>query len=190
MANAQAATAREADLRQTAKVLIVRALSARATTGSVEIGGSRYRCALGRSGRRARKREGDGATPIGCYELRFALWRRDRTLPPTTGLRVRPIKASDGWCDADNDRNYNRLVQHPYPASAEHLMREDRLYDLIVVIGHNDRPRQKGMGSAIFMHLARPGYSPTAGCVALSERDLRQVMRRLGRTTRVVIAAR
>lgn len=176
-------------MRQSGKTLIVRAISARATTGVLVIGGRSYRCALGRSGRRARKREGDGATPIGRYPLRYGMWRRDRGFPPATGLRLRSVKHNDGWCDDARDRNYNRLVRHPYPASAEELRRGDDLYDLIVVIGHNDRPRQRGMGSAIFMHVARPGYLPTAGCVALTARDLRLVLRHLGPGTELVVPA-
>jgi L,D-peptidoglycan transpeptidase YkuD (ErfK/YbiS/YcfS/YnhG family) len=86
------------------------------------------------------------------------------------------------------DRNYNKLVKHPYPVSAEVMWREDSLYDVVLVLGYNRRPRVRGRGSAIFMHLARPGYAPTAGCVALSGRDMRIVLERLapGATMSVV----
>lgn len=167
--------------------LVVHARSACATRGVVRLGTWRFPCALGRSGRRTGKREGDGATPFGEFALREVLYRADRDLPPRTGLTARPIRRHDGWCDEPADRNYNRLVRHPYPASAEHLMREDTLYDLIVVLGCNDRPRVRGLGSAIFIHLARPGYAPTAGCIALSRRDLLLVLRRCRRGTRIVV---
>jgi len=101
---------------------------------------------------------------------------------------VRAIKPDDGWCDATGDRNYNRWVQHPYPASAERLWRKDALYDVIVVLDHNRRPRVQGAGSAIFMHLARPGYRPTEGCVAFAHRHLLLVIAAARRSTRVVIA--
>lgn len=156
--------------------LAVRQLSGRATRGLLAAGGRTWPCAIGRSGRRALKREGDGATPTGAFILIEVLYRADRTLPPATSLPCRPIGPHDGWCDAVGDRNYNRRVRHPYPASAERLWREDHLYDLVVVLACNVQPRVQGRGSAIFMHLARAGYAPTEGCIALSERDLRQML--------------
>lgn len=155
--------------------------------GVVQVGRLLLRCAFGRCGRRADKREGDGATPIGTLSLKEVFYRRDRGLPPRTALPVRPIHPLDGWCDAVGDRNYNRRVRHPYPASAEHLRREDDVYDIIVVLDANERPRIQGRGSAIFMHLARPGYAATAGCVALSRRDLRLLLSHAGRRTRLIV---
>jgi L,D-peptidoglycan transpeptidase YkuD (ErfK/YbiS/YcfS/YnhG family) len=133
-------------------------------------------CALGRSGQRALKREGDGATPMGRWPLRAVLYRADRVSRPHTRLPVRPIRPGDGWCDSSSDRNYNRHVSLPYPASAERLWREDRLYDIIVLLGYNDRVRVRGRGSAIFMHVASPGLGPTEGCIALQLRHLRCIL--------------
>ena len=124
---------------------------------------------------------------MGVYAVRGVCWRPDRSLPPRTRLPLRAMRRDDGWCDAPGDRNYNRLVRHPYAASAERLWRDDVLYDLIVILGVNDRPRIQGRGSALFMHLARPDRSPTAGCIALSRRDLMLVLRRLGQSARIVI---
>lgn len=140
------------------------------------IGGPRWRCAIGRGGLSAFKREGDGASPVGTWRMVAVRHRGDRHLPPRTGLPGRAHRPHDGWCDAVGDRNYNRPVQHPYPASAEVMWRADHLYDVVVLIAHNWRPRVQGGGSAIFMHLARPGYTPTAGCVALARRDLETVL--------------
>lgn len=139
-----------------------------------------FRCALGRGGVRpaADKREGDGASPLGSWPLRRLLYRADRGGPPDTALPAQPIGPDDGWCDAPGDPAYNRPVRLPYPASAEHLWLEDHVYDLIVVLGHNDDPPVSGMGSAIFLHLARPDYAPTAGCVALARPDLEAVLAR------------
>lgn len=119
--------------------------------------------------------------------MRHVLYRRDRVLRPRTGLPVRAIAVADGWCDASGNCNYNRAVTLPYPASAERLWREDRVYDLIVVLGHNERPRLRGRGSAIFMHAARAGFAPTEGCMALTPRDLRQVLALVGRGSRVCV---
>jgi L,D-peptidoglycan transpeptidase YkuD (ErfK/YbiS/YcfS/YnhG family) len=104
--------------------------------------------------------------------LRQVLYRADRVARPRTLLPCRPIVASDGWSDDPADRNYNRLIKLPSRAGAEGLKRADHLYDLVLVLGYNDHPRVKGRGSAIFVHLARPGYTPTDGCVALSLRDM------------------
>lgn len=168
--------------------LIVRALGRSAMHGWLEIDGRRCTCALGRGGVRVRKREGDGATPAGTWRLVEVLWRADRVRRPGTSLPVRAIRPDDGWCDAPSDRNYNRHVRHPYPASAERLWREDRVYDIVVVLDHNRRPRVRGHGSAVFMHLARPGLVPTEGCIALAERDLRLVLARARHGTRIVVS--
>ena len=82
------------------------------------------------------------------------------------------IAQDDGWCDAPGDPAYNRPVKLPYSASAERLWREDHLYDIIVVLGFNDDPVVAGKGSAIFLHLAKADYAPTAGCVALALDDM------------------
>ena len=156
--------------------LVVRFLSRRATRGFVEAAGLTFACALGRAGGRARKREGDGATPRGRYNLVCVLYRADRRVRPRTGLPVRWIGPHDGWCDASGDRNYNKAVKLPYPASAEQMCRADGLYDLLVVLDHNTRPRKRGSGSAIFIHVARPGYLPTEGCVALAAPHLQRLL--------------
>jgi L,D-peptidoglycan transpeptidase YkuD (ErfK/YbiS/YcfS/YnhG family) len=157
----------------------VTALAPGGTRGFVKLGALAFPCALGRSGRRAVKREGDGATPIGRWQLLQVLYRADHIRRPPTGLVVRPIRPADGWCDDPADRNYNRPVRHPYPASAERLWREDGLYDCVVVLSHNVRPRVRGAGSAIFMHVAQPGYLPTAGCIALRREHLLRLLRPL-----------
>ena len=159
--------------------LVVRGRSNRDQRGVLTYGSLRLPCALGRSGRRTGKREGDGATPIGRFAVRQAFYRADRLRRPGTRVPLSPLRAHDGWCDDPKDRNYNRYVRHPYPASAEHLWRKDGLYDLVVVIGHNDRPRVRGRGSAVFLHVAGPGLAPTAGCIALRRADLERLMTRL-----------
>src|SRR5262249_10188660 len=106
-------------------------------------------------------------------------YRADRVRRPQTAVAVRPMRHNDGWCDEVGDRNYNRPVRHPYPASAERLWRRDELYDLLIVLAYNERPRVQGRGSAIFMHLAGPGYAPTVGCIALRREHLLRLLARL-----------
>jgi L,D-peptidoglycan transpeptidase YkuD (ErfK/YbiS/YcfS/YnhG family) len=161
-------------------VATVSALSSSACRGILTLGSLTFPCALGRAGCRARKREGDGATPVGLWRLCAVLYRSDRVRRPHTHLPVRAIRQRDGWCDAPADRNYNRPVRHPYPVSAERLWRADGLYDIVVVLDYNDRPRVRGRGSAIFMHVAKPGYAPTEGCIALARAHLQRLLERLG----------
>ena len=154
------------------RTIVVNRAPGRPSEARVVLARGVKRAALGRSGIRALKREGDGATPLGRFPIRQLLYRADRVPRPRTRLPVRPIREGDAWCEEPADRNYNRLVQLAPGSTADRLKRADDLYDLILVLGHNDRPRVRGCGSAIFMHLQREGYAPTAGCIALSYRDL------------------
>jgi L,D-peptidoglycan transpeptidase YkuD (ErfK/YbiS/YcfS/YnhG family) len=144
--------------------------------------------ALGRSGILANKREGDGGTPRGRFRLLRVWWRADRSPRPSTRLPVRRIVRDDAWCEDPCDRRYNRPMKLDTAASGDRLWRDDHLYDLIIELDHNTRPRIAGRGSAVFVHVARPGLRPTAGCVALSASRLRGLLRRLGPRTRIVIA--
>ena len=150
--------------------------------GRLLLGEREIPCALGRSGviAAADKREADGATPLGRWRLRRVLYRADWVGAPVTPLPCSAIARDDGWCDAPRDRAYNRQVKLPYPASCERLWREDRLYDLVCVLGHNDDPPVPGLGSAIFLHVARPDYGPTEGCIALSRADLQGLLAMAG----------
>jgi L,D-peptidoglycan transpeptidase YkuD (ErfK/YbiS/YcfS/YnhG family) len=154
-------------------------------SGLLTIQAETVQAALGRGGVRADKREGDGATPVGVLPLRKVLYRPDRGPAPHTAVPVQPIGRDDGWCDDPASPDYNRPVRLPLDASAEALWREDAVYDIIGVLGWNDSPVQPGRGSAIFLHLAKPDYAPTEGCVALAEGDLRRVLA-LGLTEIVV----
>jgi L,D-peptidoglycan transpeptidase YkuD (ErfK/YbiS/YcfS/YnhG family) len=165
--------------------LFVRALSAASQRGILQFGPFRMPCALGRSGVRALKREGDGATPRGRFPLRRVLYKGRKR--PRTALHLRAIRSSDGWCDSASDRNYNRPVGLPYPARAERLWRADGLYDVIAVLGYNDLPRVRNRGSAIFLHIVRPGFSPTEGCVAVREADLRRLIAAVPRKSVIII---
>jgi L,D-peptidoglycan transpeptidase YkuD (ErfK/YbiS/YcfS/YnhG family) len=134
--------------------------------------GLRLRAAIGRQGVADRKREGDGATPAGTMKLLRVLYRADRVKPPSCAVPIEPIGPKDGWCDDPTDGAYNRMVRLPHQARHELLWRPDELYDIIGVLDWNIPPIP-GAGSAIFLHIAKPDYAPTEGCVALAAPDLR-----------------
>jgi len=163
----------------------VRARPGRPTQGILRAGVLALPVALGRSGIKANKVEGDGATPRGTFRLTRLWWRADRHPRPATALPVRRIRPDDGWCEDAADRHYNQPVKVPTGSMADRLTRADHLYDFIIELDHNTRPRVAGRGSAVFIHAARPGLAPTAGCVALQLKDLRRLLARLGPRTRL-----
>lgn len=145
-------------------------------------------CAIGKGGVTRDKHEGDGATPAGCWTFRRVLYRPDRMAAPATGLPSAVLSPTDGWCDDAGDPRYNQPVSLPFAGRHERLWREDGLYDVIVVLSHNEAPAVPGRGSAIFLHVAAPGYAPTEGCVALALPDLLAVLAAADGHTRVCIA--
>ena len=150
-----------------------------------EYGEKRWRCAVGRGGIHVEKKEGDGVSPVGCWPLRQVFYRADRIARPVTSLPCTAIDPLDGWCDDPAHADYNRQVSLPFDAGHENLWLEDEVYDCIVVLGHNDDPVISGAGSAIFLHIARPNYAPTAGCAALSREDLLAFLAAAGPTTQL-----
>lgn len=155
--------------------------------GWLTAGSLRVQVALGRSGVKANKVEGDGATPRGSFRPLRVWWRADRGLRPRTRLPVRRIGPADAWCEDPIDRRYNRPVRLADGAPGDRLWRSDNLYDLVVEIDHNTRPRVARRGSAVFIHIARPGFRPTAGCIALTPDALRKLLERLTPKMRIVI---
>ncbi|MDE2243487.1 MAG: L,D-transpeptidase family protein [Bradyrhizobium sp.] len=155
--------------------------------GWLAAGGLTVPVALGRGGIRADKREGDGATPRGIFRPLRVWWRADRHPHPKTLLPVRAIRSEDAWCEDPSSGNYNRPLRLKRDSRSDRLMREDRLYDFIVEIDHNTSPRVAGRGSAVFLHLARPDFSPTAGCVSMTRSAMLRLLERLGPQTRIVI---
>ena len=143
--------------------------------------------ALGRGGILADKREGDGGTPRGIFHARRLWWRKDRHIRPRSFLPIRAIRPDDAWCEDPDSRHYNRPVRLARDASADRLTREDALYDFVIEIDHNTRPRIKGRGSAVFLHLARPQFAPTSGCVAMTKPAMLQLLARLGPRTEIII---
>ena len=144
--------------------------------------------AVGRSGVTVDKREGDGATPVGCYPLISVFYRADRIEAPVSQLPGIPLVPNHAWVDDPADANYNRLVALPYPASAEPMWREDELYDALVVIGYNMDPVMSGAGSAIFLHIATPDFARTAGCIAVAKEVLLGLLPVLGPGSTITIS--
>ncbi|MCE4223241.1 L,D-transpeptidase family protein [Methylobacterium sp. C25] len=175
--------------RTTLSVLRVRTLVGDRTRGHLLAGYTVILCALGRSGVVQVKREGDGGSPRGAFRLRGGAYRPDHLrVRPRTALPLRATQRGDGWCDDPRDRRYNRPVRLPLPGvSAEEMWRQDGLYDFVIDLDCNRGPIRPGRGSAIFMHVARPGYQPTEGCVALARTDLARLLRRLGPRTVLTI---
>ena len=155
--------------------------------GWLTAGGQTIPIALGRSGIRANKREGDGGTPRGIFRPRQLWWRADRHPRPRTFLPVRAIRPDDAWCEDPQSRRYNQPVRLDRDHGGDRLRRDDHLYDFIVEIDHNSSPRIAGRGSAVFLHLARENFSPTAGCVSMTKGAMLRLLQRLGPQTKIVI---
>jgi L,D-peptidoglycan transpeptidase YkuD (ErfK/YbiS/YcfS/YnhG family) len=148
----------------------------RAASRLLILNGRTVRAIGGHGGVKEHKEEGDGATPLGLLPLRRVLYRADRGPPPRCACPVEPLGPTDGWCDDPIHPDYNRMVRLPHEGRHEELWRADAVYDVIGVLGWNDRPVKRGLGSAIFLHVARPDYAPTQGCIALALPDLRAVL--------------
>jgi L,D-peptidoglycan transpeptidase YkuD (ErfK/YbiS/YcfS/YnhG family) len=169
------------------RAIHVRTLPGRRSQGLLTAGGRTFRVALGRAGIKAAKREGDGATPAGRFHPLRLWWRADRLPRPHTQLPARRIVPEDAWCEDPADRRYNQPFRRSATEPGDRLLRGDGLYDLIIEIDHNTRPRVAGLGSAIFIHVARDNFGPTAGCLALSRHGLLLLLQCLTRRTRIYI---
>jgi L,D-peptidoglycan transpeptidase YkuD (ErfK/YbiS/YcfS/YnhG family) len=165
----------------------IRARAGNSRRGWLRFGGQVIPVALGRGGILANKREGDGGTPKGTFRPRALWWRADRHPRPRTSLPVRAIMPDDAWCEDPSDRHYNRPIRMTRDQEGDRLRRDDHLYDFIVEIDHNTLPRVARRGSAVFLHLARENFAPTAGCVSMTQQAMRHLLRRLSRKTKIVI---
>ena len=165
----------------------IRAAAGDPRRGWLTAGGQSIPVALGRGGILANKREGDGGTPRGTFQPRQLWWRADRHPRPQTYLPARPIRPEDAWCEDPGDRHYNQPIRLVHGQAGDRLTREDHLYDFIVEIDQNFSPRIAGRGSAVFLHLARINFSPTAGCVSMTKSSMLRLLRRMGPQTRIII---
>lgn len=158
--------------------------------GIIRVGAAlSFRCALGRSGITANKLEGDGATPLATMRPLAIYYRPEQRFRGLTEAQLPriAIRTDDGWCDEPGDPRYNRPVKIPYPSSYERMQRDDRLYNVCIVLDWNMRPAKRRRGSAIFMHVCRPGMKPTEGCIALEPQDMSRLLPLLSPKTRIRI---
>ena len=147
-------------------------------------GGKTWPCAIGKNGTVSanEKLEGDGKTPVGKWEILKVLFRGDRVSLEerailSQDLEIAPLCQRDGWCDEPEDPYYNQAVIIPYSSRYENLWQDqENTYDLIVILGYNIDPTVPGRGSAIFLHVAKPGLSPTEGCIAMHRNDLLELL--------------
>lgn len=144
-------------------------------------------CCLGRSGITTQKKEGDGATPTGKFRLLYGFFRKDRMQKPQSMLPLQQIDLDNGWCDAPTNPNYNSLVKLPFNQSHEIMTREDRLYDVCIVLDYNIYPRIAGKGSAIFFHQTSEQLKPTEGCIAIDPNDMRLLLPFFSGETEMII---
>src|ERR1700685_1975114 len=162
----------------------IRAAAGDPRRGWLTAAGRTVPVALGRGGVKANKREGDGGTPKGTFRPKRLWWRADRHPRPQTFLPVRAIRPGDAWCEDPGSRHYNRPLNLGRDDSGDRLRRDDHLYDFIIEIDHNTSPRIAGRGSAVFLHLARADFSPTAGCVSMTKTAMLHLLRHIGPRTK------
>lgn len=167
-------------------IIAIRKKCGTTTQGILAIGQYRFPCALGKNGFTARKREGDGATPLAIMPVIGGFEKNCLRALPHHLLTLHRVRCADGWCDEVWDANYNRPVRLPYNNSAEKLYRDDELYDILLISDWNIRCRIQNRGSAIFFHLARPQYTPTEGCIAVSRCTMERILPYISHKTRII----
>ena len=149
--------------------------------------GDQFQCSIGKSGFSKNKREGDGFTPVGTFFIEKIFYRADKIRNLNTKINKIKIRESDGWCDDPNQKEYNQLIQFPFYFSAEKFYREDSLYNIVCVLSYNTNPITPGLGSAIFVHVAKHGYNVTEGCVALKQEDLIYLLSFIDNKTKIIL---
>jgi len=147
----------------------------------------KFRCCIGKKSTTINKKEGDKKTPKGTFEIENLYFRKDRIKKPETSLKCIEIKKNMGWCDdIYQPKKYNKLVQINKNLKCERLKRKDYKYDLLIPIKYNFKKPVIGKGSCIFIHLTRD-YKPTAGCIALKEKDFLIMLKLINKKTKIKI---
>tara|TARA_B100001093_G_scaffold197990_2_gene190351 strand:- start:2246 stop:2740 length:495 start_codon:yes stop_codon:yes gene_type:complete len=149
--------------------------------------GKQFKCSIGKSGFSINKKEGDGCTPVGTFYIENVYYRADKIKSLETNINKVKINKIDGWCDDPSQKEYNQLINFPYDFSAEELYREDSLYNIVCVLNYNTNPVKPGIGSAIFIHVAKEGYKPTEGCIALKQEDLIFLLSFIDKKTKIIL---
>ena len=92
-----------------------------------------------------------------------------------------------GWCDDPKSSFYNKEIKIPNKFNYEQFYRKDNLYDIIVPLNYNTNPILKNKGSAIFIHIAKNNYKPTAGCIGIKKSNLIKLLSIIKKNTKVKI---
>ena len=149
----------------------------------------KYRCAIGKAGIKKKQKEGDNITPKGTFKITKVYYRSDKVKNISTSIKKIKINKNMGWCNDSKSPFYNREIKLPSKFSFEKLYRKDNLYDLLAVLNYNTNPVEKNKGSAIFIHIAKKTFKPTAGCIALQKKDLMNLMRVIKKNSKIKISA-
>jgi len=147
----------------------------------------KFRCAFGKSGIKIKMKEGDGATPKGTFKLIKVFYRSDKIKRIKTSLKKIKIKKNMAWCDDPTSTYYNKRIKLPSNFGYEKLYRNDRLYDLIIILNYNINPTINNKGSAIFIHVAHKNFKKTRGCIALNKNDLLCLLSLIKKDTKIKI---
>ena len=147
----------------------------------------RFACAVGRGGLTTNKIEGDHKTPVGEFKFKKIYYRKDKLGEMFFKIPFAIIERNDGWCDDPKSKLYNQHVQFPFDASAERLFRDDDLYDIICVLNYNTNPIVPGKGSAIFLHICKPNFAGTEGCVAIEKKNILKLVNLIDLNTKLII---
>ena len=148
----------------------------------------KVKCAIGKRGIGTKRKEGDLITPKGKFKVNYIMYRKDRVHNLKSKIKVIPIKKDMGWCNDASSHRYNKLIKFPFKYSAERLYRKDSTYDIILVLNYNLNPIRKGKGSAIFIHIAKKNSKKTLGCVAVSRKDLKKIIKKIKKSTIIHIS--
>tara|TARA_B100000965_G_C19564516_1_gene746159 strand:+ start:458 stop:949 length:492 start_codon:yes stop_codon:yes gene_type:complete len=147
----------------------------------------KIKCAIGKRGISRKKREGDGCTPKGTFKFKYLFYRKDRIPKIRSHLKKNVIKNNMGWCDDPRSVYYNKLIKFPFVHSAEKLYKKESIYDVVLIINYNLKPIIKNRGSAIFLHIAKKNYTSTKGCIAVSKKDMKILLKFIDKKTKLII---
>ena len=154
---------------------------------TLQIDEFKFRCCIGKKGTTINKKEGDEKTPKGTFEIENLYFRKNRVKKPLTSLKCIEIQEEMGWCDDVNfPKKYNKLIKLNKKINHERLKRKDHKYDLLIPIKYNFKKPIPDKGSCIFIHLTKD-YKPTAGCVALKEKDFLIMLKLLKKNSKIKI---
>ena len=154
---------------------------------TLQIDEFKFKCCIGKNGTTSNKKEGDKKTPKGTFEIQHLYFRKDRKKKPSTLLKCIEIKKNMGWCDDIRfPKKYNKLYKIEKNIRSEKLLRKDNKYDFLIPIKYNFKKPISGQGSCIFIHLTK-NYKPTAGCVALKEKDFLIMLKLIRKNSKIKI---